>query len=729
MRNDSDKNEIDKVSSELQLILDAKHHDPFSVLGFHGGTIRVFSPRAEKIELASDKRTFKRIEGTDIFILQGDKIPADYKLFITDKNGQQLTVEDPYRFPPQLGELDLHLFNEGKHHKLYQMLGANVCEVQGIHGTRFAVWAPAATRVSVVGDFNQWDGRVHAMRSCGSSGVWEIFLPHVSTGAHYKFEIRNANGDISVKQDPYANEFEYRPATASIVNDSKFVWQDEDWIQARSESSWLRTPCSIYEVHLGSWQRTDDDQFLNYKTLAHKLVEYVRFMGFTHIELMPVTEHPLDDSWGYQVTGYFAPSSRFGTPDEFRYFVNHCHNSGIGVILDWVPAHFPRDAYSLARYDGTGLYEHEDPRQGEHRDWGTLIFNYGRNEVRNFLIASALYWLEEFHLDGLRVDAVASMLYLDYSREPGDWLPNQYGGRENLEAVEFLRELNTVTQTRAPGSIIIAEESTSWPQVSRPPEHGGLGFSMKWNMGWMHDSLSYMDNDPINRKYHHNKLTFGLLYLFTENFVLPFSHDEVVHGKGSMLTKMSGDDWQQFANLRLLYAFQFTYPGKKLLFQGLEFAQRNEWNFKSSLDWYLADIPAHRSVMTLVSDLNRLYQQHPALFECDFEEHGFEWINADDDDNSVLSYQRHSINKDETLLVLLNFTPVPRSHYCIGVDASGSYIELFNSDSDRYGGGNYGNYGALLSYPENCMNRANTLSVNLPPLAAVILKYVSTSNQ
>ena len=729
MRNSPEIKQNKLLSPELRLILDAKHHDPFSALGFHGNTVSVFLPHAEKVQLASDQRAFERIEGTDAFILHGEEIPADYKLLITDKNGQQFTAEDPYRFPTQLGELDLHLFNEGKHSKLYEMLGAHVCETQGICGTRFSVWAPAATRVSVVGDFNQWDGRVHSMRSRGSSGVWEIFLPQVSTGAHYKFEIRNANGDISVKQDPYANEFEFRPATASIVNNSDFFWQDDDWIKARRESNWLRTPCSIYEVHLGSWQRTDDNLFLDYQTLAHRLVEYVRFMGFTHIELLPITEHPLDDSWGYQVTGYFAPSSRFGTPDEFRYFVNHCHEQGIGVILDWVPAHFPRDAHSLARYDGTGLYEHEDPRQGEHRDWGTLIFNYGRNEVRNFLIASALYWLEEFHLDGLRVDAVASMLYLDYSREPGDWLPNQYGGRENLEAVDFLRELNTVTQTKVPGSVIIAEESTSWPQVSRPAEHGGLGFNMKWNMGWMHDSLSYMDNDPIHRKHHHNKLTFGLLYLFTENFVLPFSHDEVVHGKGSMLTKMSGDDWQQFANLRLLYAYQFTYPGKKLLFQGLEFAQRNEWNFEHSLDWYLADVPAHRGIMTLVSDLNRLYQQHPALFECDFEENGFEWINADDDGNSVLSYKRHSIKKQETLIVLLNFTPVPRSHYCIGVDASGSYIELFNSDSDRYGGGNYGNYGTLLSYPENCMQHANTLSVNLPPLAAVILKYVSTGNQ
>ena len=451
-------------------------------------------------------------------------------------------------------------------------------------------------------------------------------------------------------------------------------------------------------------------------------------MGFTHIELLPITEHPLDDSWGYQVTGYFAPTSRFGTPDDFRYFINHCHAAGIGVILDWVPAHFPRDTHSLARFDGTALYEHEDPRRGEHRDWGTLIFNYGRNEVKNFLIASALYWLEEFHLDGLRVDAVASMLYLDYSREPGDWLPNKDGGRENLEAIEFLKELNTVTQTESPGSLIIAEESTSWPQVSRPPENGGLGFTMKWNMGWMHDSLDYMQYDPVHRKHHHHNITFGLLYAFTENFVLPFSHDEVVHGKGSMLTRMPGDDWQQFANLRLLYTKQFTFPGKKLLFQGLEFGQRKEWDFKNSLDWHLTEAPAHRGVMTLVADLNRLYYNHPALHEIDFDGSGFDWINADDSEHSTLSYCRHAQDKTETLQVLLNFTPVPRDNYCIGVENAGSYIELFNSDSERYGGSNYGNFGTLVSYAQPNAGHSNTLSVKLPPLGAVILKYVSNDN-
>ncbi len=724
-----------ELLSELQLVSEAKHHNPFSVLGKHGNTIRVYLPHAERVELEIDQSStethkdstiFNRVQGTDVFMMHGEHLPADYRLRVSDKNGHVDVAEDPYRFEPMIGDIDIHLFGEGNHEYLYEVLGAHQRIVGNVTGICFAVWAPSAARVSVVGEFNHWDGRVHPMRSRGSSGIWELFIPAAKTGQCYKFELHTRDGHIVEKQDPFANEFEYRPATACRINTSQFQWSDEAWITNRSANHWLNTPCSIYEVHLGSWQRTDDNEFLNYKTLAHKLVEYVQFMGFTHIELLPITEHPLDDSWGYQVTGYFAPTSRFGTPDDFRYFVNHCHAAGIGVILDWVPAHFPRDAYSLARYDGTCLYEHADPRQGEHRDWGTLIFNYGRNEVSNFLIASALYWLEEFHLDGLRVDAVASMLYLDYSREADDWLPNKHGGRENLEAIEFLQKLNTISQTNVPGCIVIAEESTSWPQVSRPTDHGGLGFSMKWNMGWMHDSLSYMKYDPAYRKHHHGEITFGLLYAFTENFVLPFSHDEVVHGKGSMLTRMPGDDWQQFANLRLLYTLQFTYPGKKLLFQGLEFAQRKEWDFKAPLDWHLADTPSHRGVMTLVSELNRLYTDHPALYEIDFDQPGFEWINANDKDNSILSYYRHSSDCKETLLVLLNFTPVPRDNYCIGVDNTGSYIELFNSDSDQYHGSNFGNCGALVSYPEPYDGRNNTLSVKLPPLGAIVLKYVSS---
>ncbi len=721
------------LADHVQRIIEARHHDPFSILGKHADSINVFMPNAQEVILVQPERApsekvsrvFKRLDGTDFFTLTGKNLPGHYQLSIQDSSESIYTIDDPYRFGPQIGDVDLHLFNEGKHWQLYNIFGAHQCTVDDVNGVLFAVWAPGAERISVVGDFNHWDGRIHPMRSRGKSGVWELFLPAITTGTRYKFEIRDPHGNIYLKQDPFANEFELRPDTASIITTTTFQWTDNRWLDQRTSSNWQHTPCSIYEVHLGSWQRTDDNQFLNYKTLAHKLVEYVQYMGFTHIELLPITEHPLDDSWGYQVTGYFAATSRFGTPDELRYFINHCHNAGIGVILDWVPAHFPRDAHGLARFDGTALFEHEDPRRGEHRDWGTLIFNYGRNEVRNFLIASALYWLKEFHIDGLRVDAVASMLYLDYSREDGDWLPNNLGGRENLEAIEFLKELNTVTQTELPGTLIIAEESTSWPQVSRPPELGGLGFTMKWNMGWMHDSLEYMQQDSVHRKHHHHNMTFGLLYAFTENFVLPYSHDEVVHGKGSMLAKMPGDDWQQFANLRLLYSTQFAMPGKKLLFQGLEFAQRQEWNFKTALDWHLADAPSHRGVMSLVADLNRLYQEHPALHELDFDSAGFEWINASDAENSVLSFYRYSIDRSESLVVLLNCTPVPRDLYEIGVNNDGTYIEVFNSDSERYGGSNYGNHEAIVSRQHALMNRDHSVALKLPPLAAVVLKCVS----
>ncbi len=719
---------VQHVSAELLKIIEARHHDPFSILGKHADTIRVFVPHTQEVSLTDDQNSlhsFTRLENTDCFTLTHPDLPDRYKLTLKDANHNVRTIDDPYRFAPQIGDIDLHLFNEGKHWQLYNVLGAHQRNVDNVPGTLFAVWAPGAERISVVGEFNQWDGRIHPMRSRGESGVWELFLPAITPGTQYKFEIRDKSGAIYLKQDPFANQFELRPDTASITFETTFQWTDQTWQDHKTNSAWQHTPYSIYEVHLGSWQRTDDNQFLNYKILAHKLVEYVLFMGFTHIELLPITEHPLDDSWGYQVTGYFAASSRFGTPDELRYFINHCHNSGIGVILDWVPAHFPRDAPGLARFDGTALYEHEDPRRGEHRDWGTLIFNYGRNEVRNFLIASALYWLKEFHIDGLRVDAVASMLYLDYSREDGDWLPNHTGGRENLEAITFLKELNTITQTESPGALIIAEESTSWPQVSRPPEIGGLGFTMKWNMGWMHDSLEYIQHDSVHRKHHHHNLTFGLLYAFTENFVLPYSHDEVVHGKGSMLERMPGDDWQQFANLRLLYCFQFTLPGKKLLFQGLEFAQRREWDFKNALDWHLADAPAHRGIMTLVIALNQLYKNHPALYELDFDANGFEWINANDGENSILSFYRHSKNQSESLMVLLNFTPVPRDNYEVGVDAAGTYIELFNSDNEKYGGSNYGNHSAIVTHHYASSGHEHTLAIKLPPLGAVVLKYVS----
>ncbi|MEM7258082.1 MAG: 1,4-alpha-glucan branching protein GlgB [Pseudomonadota bacterium] len=571
-----------QLSDELRRVAQARHHDPFTVLGRHRDDthwlIRVFNPVAEHITLDTGQYQqsidFQRIEGSDFFVLRATQIDNDYRLKWLDKNGQQQISEDTYRFQPTISDFDLHLFNQGDHRTLYDVLGAHPMTLEGISGVRFSVWAPSAQRVSVVGHFNQWDGRTHAMRSRGSSGVWELFIPQLGHDELYKFEILASDNSIKVKQDPYARAMQLRPDTACRVHNHSFDWSDTDWISSRQKNNWQKDPASIYEVHLGSWQRDGEGNFLNYRTLAHKLVDYVQHMGYTHIELMPITEHPLDDSWGYQVTGYFAATSRFGSVDDLKYLINHCHLHHIGVILDWVPAHFPKDDYSLARFDGTCMYEHEDPRMGEHRDWGTLIFNYGRNEVKNFLLASALYWLREYHIDGLRVDAVASMLYLDYSREADDWVPNKFGGRENLEAIDFLRQLNSVTQTEVPGSVIIAEESTSWPQVTRPPDSGGLGFSMKWNMGWMHDTLSYMSQDPVHRRFHHNQLTFGLLYLFTENFVLPFSHDEIVHGKGSMINKMPGDSWQQFANLRLLYSYQFTYPGKKLLFQGCDFAQR-----------------------------------------------------------------------------------------------------------------------------------------------------------
>jgi 1,4-alpha-glucan branching enzyme len=592
----------------------------------------------------------------------------------------------------------------------------------GIEGVLFAVWAPNAGRVSVIGDFNLWDGRCHPMRNLGSSGIWELFIPGLAIGCLYKFEILNRqSNEVLIKTDPYGQQFEFRPKTASIVvNEKGYAWQDHQWMSRRSASrDWLHEPMSIYEVHLGSWKRDPRGNFLNYRELAVQLIDYVKEMGFTHIELLPVTEHPLDASWGYQTTGYFAPTSRYGTPDDFRYFIDTCHQNNIGVILDWVPAHFPKDYFALARFDGSALYEHEDPRKGEHRDWGTLIYNYGRNEVKNFLLSSAIFWLEEFHLDGLRVDAVASMLYLDYSRGPDDWIPNIYGGNENLEAIDFLKELNTVTHDQHPGTVIMAEESTSWPQVTRPTWTGGLGFSMKWNMGWMHDTLAYMSQEPIHRQYHHDQLTFGMLYAFTENFTLPFSHDEVVHGKGSLVNKMPGDEWQRFANLRLLYTYMYTYPGKKLLFMGCEFGQGTEWNFNRALDWYVLDYAHHRGVQKLVKDLNTLYKDHPALYAHDFDHHGFEWIDCHDVQQSIISYRRKSDH--EELYIILNFTPVVREHYRIGVPQAGTYSEIFNSDSTYYDGSNVGN-GQVTSEPVAWMNQPHSISLTLPPLGAIILK-------
>ncbi len=563
------------LDDDFARIAQARHHDPFAVLGRHEtgnrALLRVFRPDAESMQLQGTGKALSRIEGTDFFEWHGPAkdLPRLPELEWLDSENRRHSTHDPYSFPPCLGDLDLHLFAEGRHLHAYRCLGANPWTQEEIDGTLFAVWAPTATRVSVIGDFNGWDGRVNPMRARGDTGVWELFIPGLEAGSLYKFEIRSSDGNIIVKSDPYGKYFELRPNTGSVVDSaSAHRWEDDEWMNQRSSFDWMHRPVSIYEVHLGSWIRTDDNGFANYRDLAHQLADYAVRHNFTHVELLPVNEHPLDDSWGYQVSGFFAPTSRFGTPDDFRYFVDHLHSRDIGVILDWVPGHFPRDVHFLARFDGTALYEHEDPRRGEHRDWGTLIFNYGRNEVRNFLQSNAVFWLEEFHIDGLRVDAVASMLYLDYSRDPGDWLPNEYGGRENLEAVNFLRELNTVVHDRFPGALVMAEESTAWPKVSRPVWDGGLGFTMKWNMGWMHDTLAYMQHEPIHRQYHHSSLTFGQLYAYSENFVLPFSHDEVVHGKGSMLNKMPGDNWQKLANLRLLYTYQWATPGKKLLFMG-----------------------------------------------------------------------------------------------------------------------------------------------------------------
>ena len=718
---------INPLNSDLIKIAEAKHHDPFSVLGRHTNdsktTITAYLPNAETVSIVGQKVAMQRIAGTDFF--QTDNVPKTlerhYRFEITDKSGHYYEQYDPYAFGTQLPEFDQHLFGEGRHWHIYKKLGAHLHDVEGVKGVLFTVWAPAAGRVSVVTEYNNWDGRYHPMRVLGSSGIWEIFIPGLTEGCLYKFEILNRDSQqIAVKTDPYGQQFEFRPQTASrVVNEAAYDWQDKKWIDKRLKHDWLTEAMSIYEVHLGSWRRDNQGNFLSYHDLAHQLVDYVQDMGFTHIELLPITEHPLDASWGYQTTGYFAPSSRHGTADDFRYFVDYCHKHNIGVLLDWVPAHFPKDDFALARFDGTSLYEHEDPRKGEHRDWGTLIYNYSRNEVKNFLLSSAYFWIEEFHIDGLRVDAVASMLYLDYSREENDWIPNMYGGNENLEAIDFLRELNTVTHEQHPGTVVIAEESTSWPQVTRPTWTGGLGFSMKWNMGWMHDMLAYMQQDPVHRRHHHDQLTFGMLYAFTENFVLPFSHDEVVHGKGSMLSKMPGDEWQKFANLRLLYTFMFTYPGKKLLFMGCEFAQGTEWNFNQALDWYVMDYSFHHGMHALVKDLNHMYVQHPALFQHDFDNKGFEWIDCHDVEQSIISYLRKTEN--ETLVVILNFTPVPRENYRIGVPAPGTYMEIFNSDSHFYAGSNAGN-GQVYSEETPWMGQSQSINVTIPPLAGIVLK-------
>ncbi|MFA5393661.1 MAG: 1,4-alpha-glucan branching protein GlgB [Candidatus Ratteibacteria bacterium] len=624
-----------------------------------------------------------------------------------------------------MSEFDLYLFSEGTLYRAYEKLGSHPKTINEKSGVSFAVWAPNANSVSVVGDFNHWDGRKNQMNPVGSSGIWEIFVPDLTEKTLYKYEIKTRNNTLLLKTDPYAFYSEVRPKTASIVwNINRYVWQDDDWMKKRKERQHLAAPLNIYEIHLGSWMRGEGNTLLSYRDLAPKLAEYVLRMGFSHVEFMPFTEHPLDESWGYQTTGYFAPTSRFGTPDDFAYLVDHLHQNGIGVIADWVPAHFPKDGHSLARFDGTALYEHTDPRQAEHKDWGTLIFNYGRYEVANFLINSALFWLDKYHIDGLRVDAVASMLYLDYSKKPGEWIPNRFGGNENLEAVAFLKRLNQVVYGYHPDVFTAAEESTSWPMVSRPTYAGGLGFGYKWNMGWMHDSLHYISRDAVYRKFHQQNLTFALLYAFSENFILPLSHDEVVHGKASLLARMPGDDWQKFATLRLLLGYMYTHPGKKLLFMGAEIGQWREWDFLSSIDWHLLQYEPHRKLQRFVRDLNLFYRNQPPLYQLDSSPAGFEWIDFNDTEGSIVSYQRYGQDKNDSLVVICNFTPVPRFNYCVGVRQPGFYRELLNSDSEYYGGGNLGNSGGLETQKIPCHNRPFSLSLTIPPLAALILKHI-----
>ncbi len=718
---------------QLNLILGAQHHDPFNYLGLHTKTkkqfvFRAFLPDATQVWLKVGKewQPLEKVHADGLFTWQGDKAPSAPCLLKIERNNEIIELHDVYSFVPFISDDELHLFAEGQLNHAYNTFGAHVCELQGVAGVRFAVWAPSAERVSVVGEFNHWDGRTNPMRVRGASGVWELFIPNLNAGDLYKFEIRNRNtGAIFTKIDPYAREFELRPGTASrVTTTDKYKWKDKTWLKNRGELDWLHAPFNCYEVHLGSWQRKDDNELLSYRELAEKLVPYVADMGYTHIELLPITEHPLTESWGYQTTGYFGVTNRFGSPDDLRFFVDACHQANIGVILDWVPGHFPKDDWALARYDGSALYEHEDPRLGEHQDWGTLIFNYGRNEVRNFLIANAYFWLEEFHIDGLRVDAVASMLYLDYSRKAGEWLPNKFGGRENLEVIDFIKQLNTIVHQDFPGALTIAEESTAWPAVSRPVYLGGLGFSMKWNMGWMNDNLAYIENDPVHRKYHHDKLTFGQLYAYSENFVLPFSHDEVVHGKHSLLDKMPGDGWQKFANLRLLLTLQMTSPGKKLNFMGNEIAQGREWNVNSSLDWHLLENDAHQGVQRLTRDLNHQYLSVNCLHDLDFEPQGFDWIDCHDSDQSIISFVRRGLDNSFAIIVL-NFTPVLRHNYRIGVPKSGNYAEIFNSDAAVYGGSNQGNGAGLQTENVAWMNHAQSLLITLPPLAGLIIKLTN----
>jgi 1,4-alpha-glucan branching enzyme len=734
-----------QLDTQIDALVAGRHADPFALLGpqpvetasGRRWVIRFFHPgiAAAGVLLSGSQTAIeaKKIRPEGLFeatLPESHKDrpdPANYRILFRTDGGESFERYDTYAFPFLLSEFDLYLMGEGRHYDTYEKLGAHVQTLATVRGVNFAVWAPSAQRVSVVGDFNHWDGRANPMRARGSSGVWELFLPELDEGAVYKYEIIGPQGQLlPLKADPYGFRAELRPNTGSIVARlDRYEWKDAAWMEQRKQVNALERPISFYEVHLGAWRRVPDEgnRWLTYRELGDQLIPYVKELGYSHIELLPIMEHPFDGSWGYQTIGYYAATSRYGTPTEFMEFVDRCHGAGIGVILDWTPAHFPRDTHGLAEFDGTHLYEHSDPRQGSHPDWGTLVYNYARNEVRNYLISNALFWLDKYHIDGLRVDAVASMLYLDYSRKEGEWVPNEFGGRENLPAIAFLKRLNEVGYERFPGLLTIAEESTSWPSVSRPTYLGGLGFSLKWNMGWMNDTLKYFSSNPIHRKYEQNKLTFSLLYAFTENFVLPFSHDEVVHGKNSLLHKMPGDMWQQFANLRLLYGYQYGHPGKKLLFMGQEFAQRSEFNEAHSLDWHLLQYEPHVGIQRLVADLNKLYAAEPALHQVDFDWRGFEWIDCNDADNSVFSFIRRGKKPEDVMIVVLNATPVVRSKYLVGVPHPGIYQEVLNTDSATYGGSNVGNMGGVQSEPEPHLGRPESLTLTLPPLAAIFLKW------
>ncbi len=712
---------------ELDRLVNGAHHDPHSVLGAHptddGRTvIRTLRPDASAVTVVvgAVRTPLDRLHVGGVFGCIVDGAPADYRLEVS-YGEQTLTVDDPYRWLPTLGEVDLHLIGEGRHENLWQVLGAHVrsYETPGgvVSGTSFAVWAPSARGVRVMGDFDYWSGRGYPMRVLGSTGVWELFVPGVEDGARYKFQVLGADGASRDKADPMAFATEIPPANASVVFSSEHDWADDDWLTSRAATQWQAAPMSIYEVHLGSWRHG-----LSYRDLADELVEHVRDSGFTHVEFLPVAEHPFGGSWGYQVSSYYAPSARFGSPDDFRFLVDRLHQAGIGVLVDWVPAHFPKDDWALARFDGTPLYEHADPRRGEQPDWGTYVFDFGRREVRNFLVANALYWLEEFHVDGLRVDAVASMLYLDYSREEGEWAPNVHGGRENLDAVSFLQEVNATVYKRVPGAITIAEESTAWPGVTRATHLGGLGFGFKWNMGWMHDTLGYVAHEPIHRQYHHHEMTFSMMYAYAENYVLPISHDEVVHGKGTLLTKVPGDSWQQMATVRALYAYMWAHPGKQLLFMGQEFAQGGEWNEGRSLDWWLLDSPDHRGVSRLVTDLNRVYRESPALWSQDNEPAGFAWIDADDVAGNVFSFLRYGAD-GSVLACVANFAAVPHEQYLLGLPRTGRWDEVVNTDAEVYLGSGVGNFGAITAFDEPSHGQPASARLRVPPLGTLWLRY------